>query len=216
MEIDVVFEPICPWSFIGKRRLEQALRKRLDTPRTIRWRPFLLNPAMPVTGMARDEYMIYRFSTLTRAYHVYQTLEETGKSLGIPFRFSAITHIPNTINAHRLVMKGREPDIQERLVEGLFQAYFLEVRDISDKSVLFDIAKDAGMSDRDYHAVWEDHEAVTRILQANAELHDWGISGIPTYIFNQRMVLSGAQSPEAILRLMDAAHEADMLLDTIV
>lgn len=215
MDIDVVFEPICPWSFIGKRRLEQALRKRLDVPRAVHWRPFLLNPAMPMTGMAQDEYMIYRFSTLERARHIYQTLEETGRGLGISFNFEAMKRAPNTINAHRLVMKGREFDIEDRLVEGLFQAYFLEIRDISDKAVLRDIAKEAGMSELDFQAVWEDRNAITRILQANAELHEQGISGIPTYIFNQRMVLSGAQPPEALLRLMDAAHEADRLFQTI-
>ena len=207
MQIDVFSDPICPWCFIGKRRLERALAARPSIPSTINWRAFQLNPAMPAAGMDRGAYLTTKFGSATEADRLYRHIGQVGALEGIEFRFDAITVTPSTIDAHRLIRFAGLHDYQDTVTENLFSAYFLRGLDIGDRSTLLEIGEDVGLEtdliDR-YLSSTEDIEAVR-----NEDMHarQIGIEGVPCFIVNGRYALSGAQEPEAFFSLFDMVQE---------
>lgn len=207
MQIDVFSDPICPWCFIGKRRLERALAARPSIPTTINWRTFQLNPAMPPAGMDRDAYLTTKFGSATEAERLYRHIGQVGATEGLEFRFDAITVTPNTIDAHRLIRFASLHECQNAVAENLFSAYFLRGLDVSDRSILLEIGEDVGLDadliDR-YLSSTEDIEAVR-----NEDMHarQIGIEGVPCFIVNGRYALSGAQEPEAFFSLFDMVQE---------
>lgn len=207
MQIDVFSDPICPWCFIGKRRLERALAARPSIPTTINWRTFQLNPAMPTAGMDRDAYLTTKFGSATEAERLYRHIGQVGATEGLEFRFDAITVTPNTIDAHRLIRFAGLHECQNTVAEHLFSAYFLRGLDVGDRSILLEIGEDVGLDaeliDR-YLSSTEDVEAVR-----NEDMHarQIGIEGVPCFIVNGRYALSGAQEPEAFFSLFDMVQE---------
>lgn len=207
MQIDIFSDPICPWCFIGKRRLERALAARPSIPATINWRVFQLNPAMPAAGMDRSFYLTTKFGSSTEADRLYRHIEQVGKMEGLDFRFDAITVTPNTVNAHRVIRFAALHDCQDAAAESLFDAYFLRGLDIGTRQVLLEIGEelglDAGLVDR-YLSSTEDVEAIR-----NEDMHarQIGIEGVPCFIVNGRYALSGAQEPEAFFALFDMVQE---------
>src|SRR4029077_17367913 len=145
MRIDVVSDVICPWCFIGKRRLAQALQKRPEVEAEILWHPFQLNPDMPPEGMARDRYIAAKFGGGQHANRIYQNVTEVGATVGIPFHFERIQVTPSTRDAHRLIRRATEAGDADPLVEALFNAYFIEGRNIGDRVILAEIAQKAGL-----------------------------------------------------------------------
>ncbi|HYC14123.1 MAG TPA: DsbA family oxidoreductase, partial [Stellaceae bacterium] len=148
MRIDVVSDVICPWCFIGKRRLARALDQRSELAAEIVWHPFQLNPDMPPEGMARERYIAAKFGGGQHADRIYRNVTEVGTAVGIPFHFDRIKITPNTRDAHRLIRHASEAGSAEPVVEALFNAYFVEGRDIGDRATLSEIAGEAGL-DRD-------------------------------------------------------------------
>lgn len=207
MQIDVFSDPICPWCFIGKRRLERALAARPAIPASINWRAFQLNPAMPTTGMDRDAYLTTKFGSATEADRLYRHIGQVGAMEGLGFRFDAITVTPNTVDAHRLIRFAGLHACQDVVVEHLFSAYFMRGLDIGERQVLLEIGEDAGLEvgllDH-YLSSTEDVEAVR-----NEDMHarQIGIEGVPCFIVNGRYALSGAQEPEAFFSLFDMVQE---------
>lgn len=208
MIIDVFSDPICPWCYIGKRRLETALERFGRTEEaTIRWRAFQLNPGMPPEGMRRDEYVALKFGGAERASQIYDMIAQAGNGVGIPFAFDRIEWTPNTIQAHRLIRyaarKGRDGDV----VEALFRGYFLEGRDLSNDGLLADIAGECGFVAEDvrrYLAGKEDDKEI------RAE-HDFAVSlnitGVPCFIVEGRYAVVGAQEPDAFGPVFDLVDE---------
>ena len=210
MIIDVFSDPICPWCFIGKRRMEKAIELNGLTGKvTVRWRAFQLNPGMPPDGMGRAEYLALKFGGGERAAQIYDSIRDTGDTVGIPFKFDLIKRTPNTIKAHRLIRYAGRSGLDGAVVETLFQRYFLEGHDIGDDEVLCDIAIAGGL-DGDKIRAWlasgEDEDEI------RGE-HDYAVSlnidGVPCFIIENRYAVVGAQEAEAFGPVFDLVREEE-------
>lgn len=207
--IDVFSDPICPWCFIGKKRMDEALAMRPDIPVSIRWRAFQLNPDMPKEGMDRQAYLSAKFGGADRAGEVYGHIHQVGGQVGIDFQFDRIPRTPSTMKAHRLIRFTQENGGEEvnALIPLLFEAYFLNGQDIGEDAVLLDLAGKAGM-DTDAVAAYLDSGKDEDEVQAeDVFARRLGIGGVPCFIINGKYALSGAQEPEAFLPLLDMAEK---------
>jgi predicted DsbA family dithiol-disulfide isomerase len=212
MNLDVFSDTICPWCFIGKRRLERALKERAQPGLKIRWRAFQLNPGMPAEGMERRAYVEAKFGGSDRARTIYDTIRAAGAGEGIEFAFEKIKRTPNTLQSHRLLRLAAATDRQDATLEGLFRAYFIEGRDIGDRAVLAEIGAAAGL-DREETADYLEGDADTdTVLSEDVLARRAGINGVPCFIFNGRFALSGAQEPEAFFQIFDLAREQEHML----
>ena len=165
-QIDVISDVVCPWCFIGKRNLEQALEtwraKHRDQEPMVRWHPFQLNPQLPASGVPRKQYLENKFGGPERAKEIYARVLAAGKRAGIDFAFDAIQVQPNTINAHRMLQFAAERGKQDEMAEVIFRRYFLEGADLSDTQTLADMAQQAGLN--------RDEAAAYLASDANSEL----------------------------------------------
>ena len=208
MVIDIVSDVICPWCFIGKRRLERALAMTPQPDLQIGWRPFQLNPDMPPEGMAREDYLRAKFGD-AKGGRIYDQVRAAGAEEGIAFAFEKIRRTPNTIKAHRLIRWSAKAGRQDAMVEALFRAYFLDGEDLSDDATLLRIAHGAGFEPADtaaYLAGVEDEEA---IRAEDAFSRQVGINGVPCFIVDRKFALSGAQPPEALLEIFELAKREE-------
>ena len=211
--IDVVSDVMCPWCFIGKRRLERALALLDGIETTVRWRPFLLDPTIPPEGRDRKTYLERKFGGPERAAAIYAAIAQAGHDEGIAFAFDRIERSPSTLDAHRLIRwAGSQSEaVQDAVVEALFAAFFLQGRDIGDPQVVAEIAGANGMdgalvasllaTDRERPVVEQEIETARRM----------GINGVPCFILNARGAVIGAEAPEnlaAAIRHAAAAEDA--------
>jgi len=202
---------VCPWCFIGKRNLEQALEtwraKHRDQEPMVRWHPFQLNPQLPASGVPRKQYLENKFGGPERAKEIYARVLAAGKRAGIDFAFDAIQVQPNTINAHRMLQFAAERGKQDEMAEVIFRRYFLEGADLSDTQTLADMAQQAGLN-RDEAAAYLASDANSELIkEQDRRARAIGVEGVPFFIFNQRLALSGAQPPEVIVEAMEKALE---------
>ncbi len=207
MQIDVVSDTICPWCFIGKRRLMRALYERPDIEFDLRWRAYRLDPTIPAEGIDRREYLRAKFGDNPEREAMATALREAGESENIAFAFDRIDLTPNTTDSHRLIRWAGGAGVQNDVVELLFSAYFEEGRDIGDSEVLAQIAEEAGMDSalvRQLLAETADRDLVER---DDALAHKMGISGVPTFIFANKYLVSGAHDPEQLVKLIDKVAE---------
>jgi len=200
MLIEIFSDVICPWCFIGRRRLARALEARPGLDAAIRWRAFQLNPEMPAEGMARREYLALKFGAQGGG-PAYDRIRETGRSEGIEFRFEAIERTPSTLAAHRLIRESGEG--QTALVDALFDAYFLNGEDIGDLAQLVDIACRAGWDRQAAEALLVSDTALQEVRQEDARARAMGIQGVPCFVVDRRYAISGAQEPEYFAPLFD-------------
>jgi predicted DsbA family dithiol-disulfide isomerase len=205
MEIDFFFDTICPWCYIGKRRLEQALAERKDQNISVNWCSFLLNPDLPPSGIDHDTYLSKKFGTESRIRRVYENISDVGLSVNIDFNFNIIRRIPNSIDPHRLVHFAGAGGKSEIALDVLFKNYFIEGKNIGDAKVLMVIAKSIGLDTHAFSAHLESTDGISEIYAANARAHNLGVSSMPSYVFNKRLVISGAQEPNVLARMLDAA-----------
>ncbi len=205
--IDVISDVMCPWCLIGKRRLEQALASRPGTPIEVRWRPFQLDPTIPEDGMDRQEYLQNKFGGPDGAKEVYDRVRDAGAEEGIGFKFEDIKKSPNTVNAHRLIRWASSFDAQEKMVERLFNLYFIEGADLTDHTILLDAAEAAGM----------ERDVVKQLLESDADKDSvreeivmagqMGVTGVPCFIVDQKYAVMGAQPADVIAGAIDKALE---------
>ena len=205
ISIDILFDPICAWCFIGKRRLEEAIRERPDLDVTQRWRPFLLNPEIPREGIDRTAYLVRKFGSEERVRRVYGAIEEAGLSVEIDFAFDRIKQTPNTVDAHRLIRFADQSGKADATAEALFHNYFVNGNDIGERDVLLTIAEDLGLDIEPLSAYLKSEEDVELIYDENANAHRMGVNGVPSFLFNGRIAISGAQEPPVLARMLDAA-----------
>jgi predicted DsbA family dithiol-disulfide isomerase len=200
LRIEVASDVICPWCYIGKRRLEKALAL-LDgeVELQIEWLPFQLNPAMPAEGVARAEYRRAKFGSPERAKELDARVAREGAGEGIQFAFDRMERTPNTTRAHRLIDLAQRQEKADRVVDALFRAYFEEARDIGDETVLAAIAADCGIAD------WPQAADAERVAGLEEQVREWGISGVPTFVFDRRSGISGAHPPEELASAIRAA-----------
>lgn len=193
-KIDIISDPICPWCYIGKTRLDRALELNPTHNFIIEWHPFQLNPTMPKDGMDRREYLEAKFGGQKEAIEVYRNIDKTATETGLSLNFGGIKRTPNTIDAHRLIHWAGIEGRQNSIIDRLFKAYFQEGRDISEHSVLTRIASAAGM----------DQDVVRSLLKSDADKEDIkardtdarkrGIQGVPAFVVANEYVIQGAQT----------------------
>ena len=159
LAVDVISDVICPWCFIGKRRLEKAIAA-YGKPVTVSWHPYQLNPKMPKEGISRREYRIAKFGSWERSMELDANIVSICKREGIHFDFDRIKRTPNTVNAHRLIWLSNKDGIQDAVVKALFQAYFTEGRDISNPKTLIDVVVEAGLDRGIAEAVLNGHDGL--------------------------------------------------------
>jgi predicted DsbA family dithiol-disulfide isomerase len=197
MKLEVASDVICPWCYIGKRRLEKAmslLDGALDLE--VSWLPFQLNPGMPTQGMPRAEYRKAKFGSLERSRELDARVIAEGKSEGIQFAFDRIERTPNTLAAHRLIAVSSD---QTKVVDALFRAYFEEAKDIGDPAVLADIAARCAVKG------WPEQAPDVSALEE--EVREMGISAVPTFIFDRRSGISGAYPAEKLAAAIKEASK---------
>ena len=203
MLIDIVSDAVCPWCYVGKRRLEAALAARPELSVEIHWHAFQLNPGMPEEGMDRESYLATKFGSAARATSIYSDIEQAGAAEGIAFAFDSIRRTPNTINAHRLILLAGKHDVQDAVVELLFRHYFIEGADIGATDELVAIAAEAGIDPalaRDY---LNSSEGIEEVTSEDRQMRHIGVTGVPCFIIDKRFAISGAQAPEVFQRIFD-------------
>jgi predicted DsbA family dithiol-disulfide isomerase len=208
MQIDIVSDTVCPWCFIGKRRIARAMAMRPDVSFEVFWRPYRLDPTIPREGVDRRAYLKAKFGDSPRSSAMGDAIRSEGAGEGIEFAFDKIAKSPNTLDSHRLVRWSASAGVQDEVVEGLFRAYFIDGKDIGDAAVLASVAAEAGM----------DGELVTSLLAGDGDLesvereaglaNEMGITGVPTFIFDSKFMISGAREAELLVRVIDKAREA--------
>ena len=206
MNIDVVSDVVCPWCFVGKRRLEAALASADGSSVAVRWRPFQLDPTIPAQGLERRAYMRAKFRDDARLAEVHARLTALGAEVGIEFDFDAISRSPNTLDAHRLIRWAEASGVQDQVVERLFSAYFECGRDIGDQSVLTEIAAECGMDAEAVGRQFAGNDGIDAIRDEIAEAQEIGVTGVPFFIFASRFAVSGAQSAEVLARALQSAR----------
>lgn len=206
MKIQVIFDTVCPWCYIGKRRMDQALALRPHIDAELVWRPFLLNREIPAEGIDRTAYLIRKFGSEARVRRIYGAIAQAGESVDIDFAFERINRTPNSVDSHRLIRFALRNGADARIVETLFFEYFIEGLDIGEPSVLRDIAADLGLPADAVTAYLDSDEDIDFVYDENTRAHRMGINGVPAFVFNDRMVISGAQEPQILARMIDAAQ----------
>jgi len=206
LTIDVLSDVVCPWCLIGKRRLEQALQtyaqRYPERPAPlVRWHPFQLNPDMPESGMSRADYVQLKFGD--RASTVYDRVKAVGRTLDIAFAIDTIARQPNTAAAHSLIGLAEVGTQQQRLVEALFSAYFLQGVDLTQRSELERLALEAGLSGDEVRACLDSEDARAQVRASDVRARQMGVQGVPFFIFNNQVGVSGAHEPETLLQAME-------------
>jgi predicted DsbA family dithiol-disulfide isomerase len=209
MKVAIHFDVICPWCYIGLKRLGLALARRPGLKPSIQWRPYFLNPDLPDTGIDFSAYVERKFGGVQRAQRLLHSLEEIGKTVGIAFDFAAIQKIPPTLDAHRLIRLAHLYGKQTEVAEALFAAHFTQGRNIGEPEVLIAEGKMAGLSEtRMTEALADDDLAETLRSEAEA-MQRSGTLGVPLFAVDDGFVITGAHEPEVLVRLFDVAAAAE-------
>lgn len=214
LTIDIVSDIVCPWCYIGKRKLEAALALpgAVGLPAVeLRWHPFQLNPDIPAEGISRKQYLEDKFGGPQRASEIYDRIRAAGRGVGLELNMDGIALQPNTLAAHALIAFAHRvgntaaSDVKERLLK----AYFIDNRFIGSTEVLAEIAREAGLDAQAANAFVTDPEELEAVAGADAHARGMGISGVPFFVFNQKLSVSGAQDPVTLLSAMHQAVEVD-------
>ena len=212
MQIDFIADVICPWCFIGKRRLTRAMAMRPNILFDVKHRPYRLDPAVPREGLPRKAYLATRFPDDKGLEDAHRLISAEGAKEGIVFDWNAIERTPNTIDAHRLIRWAETQGVQDDVVEKLFAAYFENGEDISDLRVLADIADICGMDGAQIADLLESETDVANVERDDRLAHEMGVTGVPAMIFGGKIAVSGAREPEILVTAIDKA--AEMLAGT--
>ncbi len=213
MKIEIVSDTICPWCYIGKRRFERALAAESPANVQIGWRPFQLNPEMPIGGIDRQAYLEEKFGGAQAAQQVYDPIHDAGKAEGIPFAFGKIGRTPNTINSHRLIRFATKAEHQDATVEALFRAYFLDGGDIENPAALAEVAASVGLDRAETLSYLESDEDADAIRAEDTMARQMGIQGVPFFIIDRKFAISGAQEPAVFLKAFAMATGQEPIPD---
>lgn len=208
MLIEIYSDLVCPWCFIGKARLERALRERPGLAVELRWVPFALNPDFPPDGMDRPTYLILKFGSVERVRDVHAVIELAGKRDGLDFRLDLIERTPNTRDAHRLVRFAERYGAATAMTGLLFSAYFQQGRDIGDFQTLLGFADTLGLPVAEAADYLESDTDKGAIRAGENQARQLGIQAIPCFVFERRYVLAGAQEWTSFLPLLDLGRDS--------
>ncbi len=209
IQLEVYSDLICPWCYIGKRRLEAAL-KLAEGRHTVRvsWHPFQLNPDMPSAGMDRRAYRSAKFGSWERSQQLDEGVAEAGADVGIPFNYAAVRRTPNTFDSHRLIWLADQHGKQDQVVEALFAAYFVEGLDLSQQSVLAEIVIRAGVPRTEVEELLAGDRGAADVRRLEQAVRETGVQSVPFYLLNGRYHFSGAQPPNVMLAAFAEAANA--------
>jgi predicted DsbA family dithiol-disulfide isomerase len=207
ISVDVISDVVCPWCYLGKRRLERAIKLLPELEFSVRWHPFQLDPTIPPGGIERRDYLTRKFGSLDAIAATHANLTALGEREGIVFRFDAITRAPNTVDAHRLIRWAGVAGLTEVTVERVFRAYFADGIDVGDRSVLTRLAADLGMPG-DIGTRLASEEDESEVAGEIAEAYRMGVSGVPCFIIDRRYAVVGAHPPETLVEAISQAVAA--------
>ena len=202
-DLNIVSDIICPWCYIAKKQLASALALGFETTQLalhfdVTWRPFELNPDMPICGVDRMSYRTQKFGSWERSQALDADVAAAGKRVGINFRHDLMTRTPNSFQAHRLILLAGHDDRQNAVVDALFKAYFTEGRDVGETSVLVEIAAEAGLDAERVLKFLHSNVGVDEIRSQEQSAMNAEISGVPTFILDGEVIFSGAVGAEAM------------------
>ena len=210
LNIDIVSDVVCPWCYIGKRHVEQAISqwraKHPGAAVNVRWHPFQLNPDLPLEGTDRKAYLEEKFGGPQRAKEIYARVSAAGRNAGLDLNFDGILKQPNTLAAHALIAYAQTVNDGahgDAVTERLFKAYFVDGEFIGDVDVLVAIASECGLDADATRAVLSERATLDQIAAQDVNVRQQGITGVPYFIFNQKVALSGAQPPDVLLDAME-------------
>jgi predicted DsbA family dithiol-disulfide isomerase len=219
LQVDIIADLICPWCYLGKRRLDDALLA-VHGPSIVSWYPFQLNPAMPEAGMGFNDYLAARFGDPEVLQPALAHLTSAGAAEGIRFRFDRITHIPNTLNAHCVIkLAEREGINPSGVAENILRGFFEDGLDISGRDVLVDIGDQSGLSSTSINRTLDDQAMRQTVLSQEAQVRRSGVTGVPDFLINKRLFVIGAQSTESLVNVFDRAmfgEESDLPVSATV
>ena len=208
MQIDVISDTVCPWCFIGKRRLARAMALRPNIVFDVKWRPYQLDPTIPAGGHDRQAYMRAKFGDdPMKIVEMHKLIAAEGEKEGIAFDFAAIARRPNSLNSHRLIRWAEAAGVQDDVVERLFIAYFENGEDIGDIRVLADIADICGMDAMEVAQMLEDDDDLALVQREDLIAHEMGVTGVPAMIFGNKLAVSGAREAEVLVSVIDRVTE---------
>jgi len=200
ISIDVVSDVVCPWCYIGLKRLDAAMAQAQEVPVDVRWRPYQLDATIPPEGRDRKQYMLAKFGSEEKLREIHARVAEAGRSAGIDFAFDAIKVSPNTLDAHRLIRwsASAEGNRQTEVKKRLMQAYFEEGRNVGDRAVLVEIAREAGMDAAVVEALLASDADIAETRAEIETAQQMGVTGVPCYLLEGRYAVMGAQDPAVL------------------
>ena len=205
LTIDVVSDVVCPWCFIGKKRLEKAIALRPDIPVEVRWHPYFLNDWVPREGISRDEYLTKKFGSPERYKSIAGRVADAAAAEGLTYNVGGIARQPNTLACHRLILWARSTGDPARMKQRLMELYFTEGADLTDREVLVKAATDCGMDAALTRELLASDRDVERVTQEAEQAKEAGIDGVPCFILGGVMAVSGAQDPAYLADAMGRA-----------
>tara|TARA_R110002111_G_scaffold100976_6_gene156465 strand:+ start:23411 stop:24040 length:630 start_codon:yes stop_codon:yes gene_type:complete len=207
LSVDVISDVICPWCYIGKRRLETAITAFSDKHKVqVRWHPFQLNPTMPKDGISRKEYRTKKFGNWERSMELDAKVSAVGASEEIHFAFDTIERTPNTVDSHRLIWLADQHGCQDVVVEALFRAYFTEGQDIGNRQTLIEVVTEAGLDRQAAETMLEGEEGIDVIAKSREMSQQHEVDGVPFFIIDQKITLAGAQDSETFVKAFQNAR----------
>jgi len=207
LTIDVVSDVVCPWCFIGKKRLEDALQLRPDIPVEVRWHPYFLNDWVPREGISRDEYLTTKFGSPERYKSIAGRVAQAARAEGLDYQMDKIARQPNTLDCHRLILWARNGGNAAKMKQRLMQLYFTEGADLTDREVLVKAAADCGLDPDLTRELLASDRDVDRVTQEAEQAKRAGIDGVPCFIFGGVLAVSGAQDPAYLADAMARAAD---------
>jgi predicted DsbA family dithiol-disulfide isomerase len=204
IHIDIVSDVICPWCFLGKRRLDKALAALPEIDAQVSFRPFFLDPTIPLEGLDRQEYMLNKFGA-ERLKTIHDPLIAAGREDNVPYAFDKITRTPNTLNAHRLSRWAHVVGSQRTVMEALFMAYWSWGQDISDPEVLSTIATVNGLHGEDVKELLATDADKQDVIDEARMVQQVGVTGVPTFVLDRKYAVVGAQPVEALKAIIQKA-----------
>ncbi len=203
MQIDFISDTVCPWCFIGRRRLARAMAMRPAVPFDVHYRPYRLDPLVPREGLDRAAYMTARFGADGKIREAHAAIAAEGAKEDILFDWGAITRMPSTVDSHRLIRWAHAQGVQDEVVERLFISYFENGEDISDIRTLSDIADMCGMDGQEVADLLESDTDIALVEREDALAREMGVTGVPAMIFGNKIAVSGAREPEVLAMVID-------------
>ncbi len=211
MLVEIIADITCPWCFIGLKRLQQTLALRPAYNPSFQWRPFLLSPDLHDGLVDRHHYLTRVFGSESRIQQFQDAVDTAGTTVGIPFNFQNADFTPSSINAHRLISYASGQINPLIAAEMLFEAYFVEGKNIGTLDVLTSLAEALGLSPDDARTFLEGEEGKQAVFDENTKIHRLGVNGVPAFVFGKRNIISGAQEPQALLNVLDFLATAEQL-----